>query len=115
MSLSAAENRRRSERVMLQIPIVVMTITMEGQQVREETHTMVVNAHGGLLKLQMEILNGQPIVLVNPRSCAEAPARVVRVEHPPGGYTAVAFEFDKPMPGFWPVEFPPADWEKPKS
>jgi len=36
----------------------------------------------------------------------------VRVENPPGGYTAVAFEFNEPTPKFWPVEFPPADWEK---
>ena len=115
MSPSNPENRRRSERVMLQIPIVVMAKTVDGEQMREETHTLVVNVHGGLVKLTMDILHGQPIVLVNPRSGAEEPARVVRIDNPPGGYTAVAFEFDKPSPKFWPVEFPPADWERPKS
>ena len=110
MSPSEGANRRRSERVMLQIPIVVMTESVEGEPMEEETQTMVVNAHGGLVKLHMEVLPAQPIVLKHPHSGVEATARVVRVEIPPGGFTAVAFEFLEPSPHFWPVEFPPADW-----
>lgn len=110
MSPSSGANRRRSERVMLQIPIVVMTESVEHEQMEEETQTMVVNAHGGLLKLRMEVLPAQPVVLRHPRSGAKAAARVVRVENPPGGFTAVSFEFLEPSPHFWPVEFPPEDW-----
>ena len=110
MSPSEGANRRRSERVMLQIPIVVLTESLEHEAMQEETHTMVVNAHGGLVKLHMEVLPAQPIVLKHPHSGSEAKARVVRVENPPGGFTAVAFEFVEPSPHFWPVEFPPADW-----
>lgn len=110
MSPSLGANRRRSERVMLQIPIVVLTESVEHEQMKEETQTMVVNAHGGLVKLNMEVLPAQPIVLQHPRSGAEAAARVIRVENPPGGFTAVAFEFLQPSPHFWPVEFPPEDW-----
>lgn len=112
MSPSEGANRRRSERVMLQIPITVLTESVEGERMEEETQTMIVNAHGGLVKLQMEVLPAQPIVLKHPKSGVEATARVVRVENPPGGYTAVAFEFAEPSPHFWPVEFPPADWTK---
>lgn len=110
MSLSTGANRRRSERVMLQIPITVLTESLEHEAMREETQTMVVNAHGGLVKLTMEVLPGQPIVLKHPRSGVEAVARVVRVENPPGGFTAVSFEFLEVSPHFWPVDFPPADW-----
>src|SRR5579859_169714 len=110
MSPSEDANRRRSERVRLQIPIVVMTESVEHEPMEEETQTVVVNAHGGLMKLQMEVLAGQPIVLMHPRSGVKAAARVVRVENPPGGFTAVAFEFKEPSAKFWPVEFPPADW-----
>lgn len=111
MSPSDGANRRRSERVMLQIPILVMTESVEHEEMQEETQTMVVNAHGGLVKLQMEVLAGQPIVLMHPRTGVKAQARVVRVENPPGGFTAVAFEFVEASPHFWPVEFPPADWK----
>ncbi|MBS1839586.1 MAG: PilZ domain-containing protein [Acidobacteria bacterium] len=114
MSPDEGANRRRSERVMLRMSIVVETETVQHEKMREETHTLVVNAHGGLLKLEMEVLAGQPLRLLN-KAGMVAPARVVRVENPPGGYTAVAFEFDEPMPKFWPVAFPPEDWEKPVS
>lgn len=112
MAPSRGEEHRRSERVMLQIPIILVTESMEHERVCEETSTLVVNAHGGLLKLIIEVKVGQPIVLRNPKSGAEEPAHVVRIENPPGGYTAVAFEFDRPNPKFWPVAFPPEDWKR---
>lgn len=110
MAQENPSNRRRSERVMLQVPVVVKAKTRQGDCVEEETHTMVVNAHGGLMRLKMELQAGQPIVLVNARTKVEQSCRVVRVENPPGGHFAVAFEFDRPAPHFWPITFPPADW-----
>jgi len=110
MPPSNGANRRRSERVMLQIPIEVLTESVEHERMQEKAQTMVVNAHGGLVKLEMEVLPAQPIVLRHPRSGVEAEARVVRVENPPGGFMAVSFEFLEPSPHFWPVEFPPEDW-----
>ncbi len=112
MSPSDGANRRRSERVMLRMSVVVETETVQREKLREQTYTLVVNAHGGLLQLQMEVLAGQPILLINPKSGAKESAHVVRVENPPGGYTAVAFEFDRPSPKFWPVEFPPKTGER---
>ena len=103
-------NRRRSERVMLQIRVKVVTETPERVPVEEETHTLVVNAHGGLLKLKLELLQGQPIVLVNPLNGMKQACRVVRIDQPSAEYFAVAFEFDQPAPKFWPVTFPPKDW-----
>ena len=108
-------NRRRSERVMLQIPVKVVTETTERVPVEETTHTLVVNAHGGLLKLRIELLQGQPLLLVNPQTGMEQTCRVVRIDQPSPDYFAVAFEFDRPSPKFWPVTFPPKDWEVPGS
>ncbi len=107
-------NRRRSERVMLQVPVTVLTETHEREQVREETQTLVVNAHGGLLKLKMEVLVGQPLVLVNNKGVQEQ-CHVVRIDQPSPDYFAVAFQFDQPAPTFWPVSFPPADWASKRS
>jgi len=103
-------NRRRSERVVLQIPVVVRATARDGKKVEEETQTSVVNAHGGLIKLRMEIKTGQPILLINAKTKMEQSCRVVRVETSVGGQSAVAFEFDRPAPQFWPIVFPPADW-----
>jgi hypothetical protein len=103
-------DRRRSKRVMLQLPVVVRATLRDGKKVEEETQTSVVNAHGGLIKLQMEIQTGQPILLINAKTKMEQSCRVVRVETSVGGQSAVAFEFDQPAPQFWPIVFPPADW-----
>jgi len=44
---------------MLQIPVVVQAKTRDGKDVRENTQTVVVNAHGGLLKLKIaQVENG---------------------------------------------------------
>jgi len=103
-------NRRRSERVMLQVPVVVEIKTRDGKDVRENTQTVVVNAHGGLLKLKTEVKAGQPILLINERAQLQQACRVVRVETSEAGHSAVAFEFDQPTPHFWPIVFPPSDW-----
>lgn len=110
MPPSDGSNRRRSERVMLQIPVKVVTQTPARVPVEENTHTLVVNAHGGLLKLKLELMQGQPIVLVNPQNGMKQACRVVRIDQPSADYFAVAFEFDQPTSKFWPVTFPPKDW-----
>ena len=111
MAPSEPANRRRSERVMLQVPVTVLTETLEHEHLQEATHTLVVNAHGGLMKLTMELLVGQPITLRN-HAGAEQSCRVVRVDQTGADHFAVAFEFDRPAPKFWPVVFPPKDWEQ---
>ena len=115
MPASDPSNRRRSERVMLQISVKVLAETADRAKIQEDTHTLVVNAHGGLLKLKAELLVGQPFVLVNPQSGMEQSCRVVRIDQAGSGSFAVAFEFDRPSPKFWPVVFPPSDWSVPKA
>lgn len=95
---------------MLQIPVVVHVRTRDGKEMREQTQTVIVNAHGGLMKLHMEVKTGQPFLLINERSKAQQGCHVVRVETSEAGNSAVAFEFDQPAPQFWPIVFPPADW-----
>jgi hypothetical protein len=107
-------NRRRSERVMLQIKVTVIAEDVQRKSRQEEALTLVVNAHGGLLKMKMEVHVGQPMLLANPQNRVEQNCRVIRVEDTSTEYFSVAFEFDKPNPKFWPVVFPPSDWGAPR-
>jgi hypothetical protein len=107
---SNPQNRRRSERVMLQVAVTVLAETPERAPLKEDARTLVVNAHGGLFKLKAELREGQPLILLNPASGRRVKAHVVRIEQPSPDYYAVAFEFDQPSPNFWPIVFPPADW-----
>ena len=111
----ATREQRRSERVKLSVPVLVVTETRKREQVQELTHTIVVNAHGGLFRLKMEVLTGQPLVLVNETTNQEESCRVVRVQDMPEGDFGVAFEFDHPAPHFWSVMLRPADWNLPGS
>ena len=108
-------NRRRSERVMLQMKVTVIAEDKQRKPRQEEGLTLVVNAHGGLLQMKMDLHVGQPMRLVNPQNHVEQDCRVVRVDDTSTDFFSVAFEFDQPNPKFWPVVFPPQDWDAPRS
>ncbi len=107
-------DRRRSERVMLRMRITVIAEDTTRKRQQFEALTQVVNAHGGLMRIKTELQLGQPMLLVNSQNKVEQNCRVVRVEDTAEGDFAVAFEFDKPNPKFWPVVFPPQDWYAPQ-
>ena len=106
-SSSNPKDRRRSERVVLRLRITVIAEDAERKRQRCEAMTQVVNAHGGLMRLPLELHVGQPMLLENPQNNAEQACRAVRVDDTADGDFAVAFEFDTPNPKFWPVVFPP--------
>ncbi|HKM67600.1 MAG TPA: PilZ domain-containing protein [Candidatus Acidoferrum sp.] len=105
-----AANRRRSERVVLRVPVSLSAVVPDGKRVSIQAHSQVVNAHGGLLDVGMELVRGQEIRLNNIKTETSVAGRILRVEKSEEGRFLVAFEFESPAPGFWPVSFPPADW-----
>ena len=103
-------NRRRSERVVLRVPVMLSAIMPGGKRISIESKTLVVNAHGGLLDVGLELVRGQQIHLSNLKTEMVTTGRVLRVEGSEEGRFSVAFEFESPAPHFWPVNFPPVDW-----
>jgi hypothetical protein len=103
-------NRRRSERVLLQIHVLVETQLEAGTLVRLDAFTLVVNAHGGLLEMSLKVPQGQKLILTNPVLGMREACRVVGTKATQDAFYAVAIEFDRPSPQFWPITFPPADW-----
>lgn len=103
-------NRRRSERVVLRVPLRLSAEMADGRQICIEAQTLVVNAHGGLLDVGMKMLAGQRVLLSNLKTEKVVVGSVLRVEGSEEGRFSVAFEFELPAPNFWPVSFPPTDW-----
>ncbi|MGB7497567.1 MAG: hypothetical protein WBQ61_24575 [Candidatus Acidiferrum sp.] len=103
-------NRRRSERVVLRVPVLLSALMPDGKKVSIQAQTLVVNAHGGLLDVGMEMTHGQQISLCNLKTESVASGRVLRVGGAEEGRFSIAFEFDSPAPQFWPISFLPADW-----
>jgi hypothetical protein len=101
---------RRSQRIMLRVPLLVRTKTPDGERLRAEASTVTVNAHGGLLESHLRMSIGQRIELLNPQSGKKVACRIVSIEESSANSFSVAFEFDQRSPWFWPLSFPPLDW-----
>ena len=102
---------RRSQRIELNVPVVVYRGPGEGPQFSESTQTLVVNAHGALISLTGMVVPRQKLHIQNPNSGQNLECRVVSVKRAPIGPPRVALEFTKATPGFWRLAFPPADWQ----
>ena len=105
------KNRRRSQRVLLQVPITFWTLGAIGDRLQVQGFTLVVNAHGGLLEAPLRVVANQKITLINASTGKLAECRVVRCDGPRDTCYSTAFEFAQPNPKFWPISFPPIDWE----
>ena len=104
-------DRRRTQRVLLRIPISVRAEFEGDAPITEDTTTLVVNAHGVSIALAMKLRPGQKIVLRNWDTAKEQECRVVHTRARPGGKNEVGITFVSPMPKFWNIDFPPPDWK----
>jgi len=101
---------RRSKRLILDVPLVIRGQAADNSPFREETFTITINAHGGLLVLENRVALGQKIILMNPKNWDEREATVAFLGPPYAGLATVGVEFTRPAPEFWAVSPPPPDW-----
>ena len=109
-TLWLAANRRRSQRVLMKIPVRVSGQIGAGSLFEEETHTLAISAHGALIAVEAPVYRGQQFTLWNVQTKAALECVVVHVHKIPGEQTRVGVEFLLPNPTFWRVAFPPKDW-----
>ena len=102
---------RRSQRVLLHVPIQVRWIPQGDTAISEATFTLVVNAHGALILLAMKVKAGARVFVRNSAHAEDKECRVVRVQEKPEGKSEVGLEFLWSDPKFWGLEFPPDDWK----
>ena len=102
---------RRSQRVVARIRVRVLRQDGAGETISEDTHTLVVNAHGALLILAMKVRPGETLTLENWVARDRQQIRVVRIGQKQGSKHEVAIEFSTPAPRFWHIDFPPPDWK----
>jgi hypothetical protein len=105
-----ADNRRRSQRVLMRIPVRITGQAGAGTLFEEETHTLSISGHGALIVVAAPVYRGQRFTLLNVQTKAILECVVVHVDRFPGEQTQVGVEFMLPNPTFWRVAFPPKDW-----
>ena len=105
-----AANRRRSQRVLMTIPIRVSGQSGAGLSFEEETHTRAISAHGALILLSTQVHRGQRLTLSNVQTKAALECVVAHIDRHQKDHPQVGVEFTLPNPMFWHVSFPPKDW-----
>ena len=105
-----AANRRRSQRVLMKIPVRFSVQAGAASLSEEETHTLAVSAHGALLAVSAPLYRGQRLTLSNVQTKGALECVVVHIDRFPGEQMKAGVEFLLPNPTFWRVAFPPKDW-----
>src|SRR2546427_1075334 len=101
-----AANRRRSQRVLVTIPVRVSGQTGAGPRFEEETHTRAISAHGALILLLAQVHRGQRLTLANVQTKAALECVVAHIDRSQPNQPQVGVEFLLPNPMFWHVVFP---------
>jgi len=105
-----AANRRRSQRVLMTIPVRVSGQIGAGLSFEEETHTRAISAHGALILVSTQVHRGQRLTLSNVQTKAALECVVAHIDRRQSDHPQVGVEFMLPNPLFWHVAFPPKDW-----
>jgi PilZ domain len=102
-------NRRKAQRVAMQIKVNVSGYNSEGARFGEDTNTIVISAFGCLVSLHNPVKKGQRVVLSNAQTKRTTECLVASQEGK-GTASNIGLAFTVPNQSFWPVDFPPADW-----
>jgi hypothetical protein len=106
-------NRRRTQRVLMRVPIRVSGHKTPAANFDEQTHTLAVNAHGASILLFASVKKGQRLKLVNVATEDEAECIIAYVGRRQADRMEVGVSFVLANPRFWHVVFPPHDWPRP--
>ena len=104
-----AANRRRAQRVAIQIAVRVSGYSEADTRFTEDTRTLVISAYGCLVVLSSRVKRGQRVVLANPHNEETVECIVAHYETRETAQE-VGLAFTSPNERFWPISFPPADW-----
>jgi hypothetical protein len=108
--METTTSRRRSQRLFLEVRVLVEGKLANQKPFQEETRTVVLNAHGALVEMGVQLEYGQTVSLKNLKTAESCECNVKVVTSAGAGKFNTALEFAKPNPGFWRISFPPEDW-----
>jgi hypothetical protein len=107
------EERRRSQRVMIRIP-VTLEFGPEGKTVTVEATTASVNEHGAMLLCPRTLAAEMQLQIKRPGTSQQQLCRITRAPIESAEGYLIPMEFTSPAPGFWGISFPPTNWKSPE-
>ena len=109
-ALIAGEERRRSHRVIIRVP-VALEVMISGQKVTASGYTVAVNIHGAMVVCPRPFDADTELEIVNQSTRERASARVTRSPRESAEGYLIPVEFSTQTPTFWQFSFPPATWK----
>ncbi len=107
------EDRRRSQRVMIRIP-VTLEFGSEGKKATLQANTASVNDHGAMLLCARNFAPEMQLLLKHGRTQQTQLCRVTRAAIASADGYLVPVEFASMAAGFWGISFPPTNWKAPE-
>jgi hypothetical protein len=111
-ALLPGEERRRSQRVIIRVPITLVLVE-NGQTVQASAHTVAVNIHGAMVLCARTFETDTKLEVVNERTQQKIGARITRAPRESAEGFLIPLEFTSPSPNFWQISFPPTNWKMP--
>ena len=112
--LLSGEERRRSQRVIIRVPITLV-MTQNNHATQISAHTVAVNIHGAMVVCPRSLDADTKMELVNGRTQEKIGSRVTRAPRESAEGFLIPVEFTSPSPNFWQISFPPANWKAPEN
>lgn len=100
---ATAEERRRAQRVLLKMAVVIHVSGKAPLQ----GHTHTVSASGAMVVIPEPLTEGTKVTIENPRTQTKVEAKVVRPPQINAEGSLIPVEFSTPSPTFWNIFFPP--------
>jgi hypothetical protein len=101
------EQKRRTERILLRIPVEVSGTGTDGKTFREKTHTMAINRHGARVALLAPVQRGGLLKITNLQNAKTCAFRVVAgVDKSLSGAPEWGVECLEAGTNFWGIFFP---------
>jgi hypothetical protein len=110
VSIMPGEERRRSQRVIIRVPVMLEAV-ISAEKIKLPGHTVAVNIHGAMVLCSRPLDDGTSLELVNERTRERANARVTRASRESSEGYLIPVEFNTPSPLFWQISFPPTNWK----
>jgi hypothetical protein len=105
----SAQDKRRSARVVMKVPLNVEW-AVEGKQIIEKAESETINAHGAMLIIGTLPPASAIILLHNEATGQKSLARIVSFAgSAPQGRERMTVELSSPSYKFWGIYFPPSD------
>jgi PilZ domain-containing protein len=111
VAVARRADRRRSERLFLDVSVIVRGESVKRKVFLEPTFTISVSAHGALVVMSTKVVLGQTLFLRIPGTQKEMEGRVTRFGLLYANQTQVGINFTQPTLTFWPAVFAPKSWK----